>query len=314
MQVSTIIVSYNTFELTVEAIESSVASSPEIQHEIIVVDNNSPDGSGAKLREYFCVGDDDPITIVQLEQNIGFAAANNVGAAHAKGEVLFFLNPDTVVRPATISRLYAFLNEHPEVGALGPYVKNPDGSDQESVGSFVTVSSLIRYFFPSSAVLQRGFSKKPNIPDSTSEVDIVKGCAIAIRREVFDQISGWDESYFLYAEERELCFAAKGLGYKNYFLRTASIVHVGGASTGRENYADQQIIQQKSSLQFLQRHHEPYMIGLNRVLGVLGFGLRATIFPILEFATKKSHYHIRGEAAKKIFLWYVRDYTPDKAL
>ncbi len=313
VHVSTIIVSYNTFNLTVKAIESAIASSPELQHEIIVVDNNSPDDSGSKLRDYFSDRDSNPVTVIRLNKNLGFSGANNVGAAQAKGEVLFFLNPDTEVHPATISKIYAFLTEHDDVGVLGPYVINPGGSDQGSVSSFITVGSLIRFFFPSSAIFQSGFAKKANIPDKTKEVDILKGCAVALRRKVFDQIGGWDESYFLYAEERELCYAAKNLGYKNYFLRSAPIMHIGGASTSLENYAAQQIIQQQSSLQFLQRHHGLFLVVLNRALGVLGFGIRASIFPILELMTKKSHYQLRGQAAKKIFLWYVQDYKPKRA-
>ena len=313
MHVSTIIVSYNTFDLTVTAIESAIDASPEIQHEIIVVDNNSPDRSGPRLQERFNSPDYTAVTIIVLERNSGFSAANNVGATHAKGDVLFFLNPDTIVHSGAISEIHSFLIRHPEVGALGPYVLNPDGSDQESVGSFVSLRSLLRLLIPTSAMFQKGFAKKTVLPASTSEVDIVKGCAIAMRREVYDQIGGWDESYFLYAEERELCFAARERGYQNYFLRSASIVHIGGASTSRENYADQQVIQQRSSLQFMKRHHGRLMVNMNRALGILGFGLRASIFPILKLLTGHSHYDIRGKAAQQLLRWYVWDYSPNRS-
>jgi len=313
VHVSTIIVSYNTFELTVTAIESAIDASPEIQREIIVVDNNSPDNSAARLKEYFFGHEGTPVTIIALAENAGFSGANNVGAKEASGEVLFFLNPDAIVHSGAISELHSFLIRHPEVGALGPYVLNPDGSDQDSVGSFVSLRSLLRFCIPTSAMFQKGFAKKTVLPAATSKVDFVKGCAIAMRREVYDQIGGWDESYFLYAEERELCFATRQRGYQNYFLRSASIVHIGGASTNRENYADQQVIQQRSSLQFMKRHHGRAMVNFNRALGILGFGLRASIFPVLKLLTGQSHYDMRGKAAQQLLRWYVWDYSPSRA-
>jgi len=308
MHVSTIIVSYNTFELTVAAVESAFASAAGLEHEVIVVDNHSPDESGRRLTEHFRSDDRHPFRLIQLADNVGFAAANNVGAPQAAATVLFFLNPDTIVHADAVSKLFHFLDGHPEAGAVGPRVLNRDGTDQVSVGSFVTVGSLFAYFFPLAALGQSQFKRAPNTPASTTEVDVVKGCAVAVRRDVFDRIGGWDESYFLYAEERELCIAAQALGLRNYFLREASITHFGGASTERENYAEQQLIQQRSSLQFIRRHYGPALIGLNRVLGVLGFGVRAAAFPLLRRITGNPDYGRRGEAAGKLFRWYLSEY------
>lgn len=306
MQVSTIIVSYNTLDLTRQAVDSALASSPDIGHEVIVVDNNSPDDSGRILREDY--SQDERVAVVELDKNAGFSAANNVGAERARGEVLFFLNPDTVVHESAIGKLYVFLTTHPKAGIVGPHVLNPDGTDQASVGSFVSIRTLMRHYFPVSALFRRGVMKRPNIPQETTEVDMVTGCAIALRREVFDRVGGWDESYFLYAEERELCYAVKNLGFRNYFLPSASIVHIGGASTSREDYAAQQIIQQKSALQFLRRHHGGVLVHLNRIMGLLGFGTRAILFPVLKHVSDESDYAARGEAARTIFRWFLSDY------
>ena len=109
MDISTIIVSYNTYDLTVEAIRSALLSSPEMKSEVIVVDNNSPDESGRKLSERFA-DQTDLVRIIQREDNVGFSAANNIGASVATGDVLFFLNPDTVVKPGTLQSLHSFFS------------------------------------------------------------------------------------------------------------------------------------------------------------------------------------------------------------
>jgi GT2 family glycosyltransferase len=150
-------------------------------------------------------------------------------------------------------------------------------------------------------------------PESTCEVDIVKGCAIAMRREVFDAIGGWDESYFLYAEERELCKATVGAGYRNYFVRAARIVHFGGRSVKQEDYAGQQIIQQQSALAYLKRHHGRFLVSANRVMGLLGFGTRAVFLSLLGGIIGRPAVSIRGHAARHIFRWFLLDYRcPDR--
>lgn len=309
MQVSTIIVSYNTFDFTRDAIISAQQSSPEIEHEIIIVDNNSPDDSGARLRDHFGPAQNDALRIVEMETNSGFAAANNVGAAMASGEILFFLNPDTLVKPGALAEIYSFIIDRDSVGAVGPHVLNTDGSDQESISSLITVRGLFNHYFPIGALFRTDVSRQVATPKQTTRVDIVKGCAIALRREVFQQVGGWDESYFLYSEEQELCHTLIHSGYQNYFLRPAQIVHFGGASTSQENYASQQIVQHRSALQFLQRHHGGSVVILNRVLGILGFGSRGIIFWLIERFSDNPQFRVRGNAARSLFAWFLLDYS-----
>ena len=307
MDISTIIVSYNTYDLTVEAISSALLSSPEMKSEVIVVDNNSPDESGRKLSERFA-DQTDLVRIIQREDNVGFSAANNIGASVATGDVLFFLNPDTVVKPGTLQSLHSFALSNSAAGAIGPLVLNADGTTQASVGTNLTAASMVKFYFPVSAIFRSSVSKEAISPDATCEVDNVKGCAIAMRRNVFDEIGGWDESYFLYAEERELCYACNLNGYKNYFLPEASIIHYGGASTNLEDYAGQQVVQQQSALRFLERHHARSLILLNRVLGSVGFGIRSLTFGVLSLVTQKPDFKRRGEASRKLFAWFLFEY------
>jgi N-acetylglucosaminyl-diphospho-decaprenol L-rhamnosyltransferase len=309
MDLSSIIVSYNTFELTRTAILSILESSRILAQEVIVVDNNSPDGSGPRLRDHFDTIGETRVRVIDLDTNRGFAAANNLGATHASGDVLFFLNPDTISRDGLADAVYQFLSSRADAGAVGPRVLNEDGTDQASISTFPSVASLLRFYFPVTALFQRLKKDRFMAPKSITEVDVVKGCALAVRREVFDSVGGWDASYFLYSEENEFCLSLQQANFKNFFLPDARVVHLGGASTVREDYAEQQIIQQRSALQFLKRHKSPGFIALNRVLGLLGFGFRGVVFGILALGPGNTDFRLRGQAARRIFRWFMTDYS-----
>jgi GT2 family glycosyltransferase len=309
MDCSTIIVSYNTFELTRKAIASALKAAPGLEHEVIVVDNDSPDQSGKHLQTLFSNDEFSEVTIIINEENRGFARANNQGADEASGDVLFFLNPDTVVHDEAIRTIYDFIDQNPAAGAVGPRVLNADGTVQSSVSSKVSPTSVIAHHLPLDALIP-GQNEWRNTPTEITAVDIVKGCALAVRREVFDTVGKWDESYFMYAEERELCYAIQEAGFTNYYLPKASITHFGGASS-EENYADQQLLHHRSAIQFLERHHSPTIRAVHRTTGIIGFGLRAVVFRILRYLRPNSGRNLqrRGEAATKLFWWFLLDYS-----
>ena len=310
MDCSTIIVSYNTFALTRAAVETALAAADGLAHEVIVVDNHSPDDSAARLRTAFPATEHPNIHILANTENAGFSKANNQGAARAQGTVLFFLNPDTLAHGQTVRTLFDFLTSHPEAGAAGPHVLNADGTDQPSTASFMTVRGILRHHLPVGSLLRGKDRRQDVIPSTTQPVDIVNGCALALRREAFDAVGGWDTSYFMYAEEAELCYALRQAGYTNYFVREAQITHYGGAST-EDRYAAQQIVQQRSALQFLRRHHGRWFVGWYRLTGVLGFGFRALLFPLLR-RLRPQHaaaYRRRGQAATTLFRWFLFDFS-----
>lgn len=310
MDCSTIIVSYNTFDLTREAVSTALAAAGGLAHEVIVVDNDSPDDSAARLRAAFPEPAHPNVHIVANAENAGFGKANNQGAALARGDALFFLNPDTVVHGKAIRVLFDYLTAHPDAGAIGPRVFNPDGTDQPSTSSFLTARRILRHHVPLGALLRGKDRRQDVIPPTSQPVDIVKGCALALRRAAFDAVGGWDESYFMYSEEAALCFALREAGYTNYFVREALITHYGGVSTW-DNYAEQQVVQQRSALHFLRSHHTAGLIALYRITGVLGFGLRALLFPMLTRLRPQgtSDYRRRGQAAAALFRWFLFDYS-----
>ena len=309
MDVSVIIVSYNTFELTREAIATSFSATPDLDVEVIVIDNNSPDQSAARLRKAFPASSY-ALTIIENEDNRGFAAANNQGVVVSKGQWLFFLNPDTVVHNNAINVLVAFLKAHQEAGAVGPRVFNTDGSDQVSVAFFTNAWRILRHHLPVLSFIKGQDKREDLIPENTRPVDVVKGCAIMMHKDIFNQIGGWDENYFMYSEETELCLALQKAGYTNYFVREATITHHGGQSS-MDYYAKQQVVQQRSALRFLQRHHGVPTRLVHRSSGVIGFGVRALVFPMLAAVRRNnaSSYKLRGEAASKLFRWFLFDYS-----
>jgi len=307
MDCSTIIVSYNTFDLTQAAVEAALAAGGGLAHEVIVVDNNSPDGSGPRLRDAFPEAAHPNVHVLENTENAGFSKANNQGAARAQGRVLFFLNPDTVAHGQAVRTLFDFLTAHPEAGAVGPHVLNADGTDQPSTAAFPTARGILVHHLPLGSLLRGKDRRQDAIPPATEPVDIVIGCALALRRDAFDAVGGWDESYFMYKEETELCRALREAGYVNYFVREAQITHYGGASTW-DTYAEQQIVQQRSVLQFMRRHYSRWFVAWYRLTGALGFGLRAMLFPLLERLRPHgaSDYRRRGQAAATLFRWFLR--------
>ncbi len=310
MDCSTIIVSYNTFALTREAVETALAAAPGLAHEVIVVDNHSPDESAARLRAAFPEAAHPNVHVVANAENAGFGKANNQGAALAQGDVLFFLNPDTVVHGQAIGTLYDFLTAHPDAGAIGPRVFNPDGTDQPSTSFFLTAWRMLRHHLPVGSLLRGQDRRQDAIPPTSQPVDIIKGCALALRRAAFDAVGGWDESYFMYSEEAELCFALQEAGFTNYFVREAEIIHYGGVSSW-DHYAEQQVVQQRSALYFLRRHHSAGLIVFYRITGLLGFGLRALLFPILTRLRPQAapDYRRRGQAAAVLFRWFLSGFN-----
>lgn len=309
MDCSTIIVSYNTFELTRAAILSALESGSSINHEVVVVDNTSPDNSFARLQEVFPQTDYRNVHIIGGERNLGFSAANNEGARRATGRVLFFLNPDTLVHDYAVPKLVTLLDENPDIGAVGPRVLNTNGTDQYSVLPFTTIGELLRHRIPLTAILSSSSRRDDPIQKKSGRVDIVKGCALAIRREAFDMVGGWDESYFMYSEEAELCWRLRSQGLSTYFLREATITHHGGAAS-RDQYVEHQLMAAQSTLKFLQRHGSPRLLITNRLTGVLGFGTRAALFPLLALLrpSDSNEYRLRGRAAFALWRWYLLKY------
>ena len=229
MELSIIIVNWNTRNLLVQCLNSIYQTVETVEMEVWVVDNGSTDGSDAAAVERF------PETkFVQNKVNVGFAKANNQALNTAAGRYYLLLNPDTQVSKGAVEKLISFMDAHPEAGGAGAQLINSDGSKQNSIANFPSLAtellnkSLLRWLFP------RQFPGKERNYSESVEVDSVIGACMMVRREVLAQVGLLDEDYFLFLEETDWCYRMKRAGWKVYHVPQAEVYHFQGKSAEME--------------------------------------------------------------------------------
>jgi N-acetylglucosaminyl-diphospho-decaprenol L-rhamnosyltransferase len=256
-----VIVNYNTRELLRACLESVLA---EGVAEVVVVDNASRDGSAAMVREDFPA-----VRLIAREDNPGFGAGANQGIAACAAPHALLLNSDTRLEPGAATALARYLDENPRAGIVGPRLLNPDGTLQSSCFPFLTpfnVLALNTYVNRAVRALPRFRSTWRGTPRRAG--CWVKGAALAIRREAFAAVGGFDEVYFMYAEELDLCQRVLAAGWEVHYAPAASVVHVEGASTSQARHA--MTAQLFASLElFYRRHYTPGALTRLRLVVVL---------------------------------------------
>ena len=263
-EVSILVVSYNTRELTLAAIGSAAAET-HVAHEIIVVDNASADGSAAAIAAHSTSP-----RVVALGDNIGFARANNVAARAATGDYLLLLNPDTIVRDGAIDKLLAFARANPQAQIWGGRTLFADGRLNPSScwrrmtlwNLFCRASGLTGIFAGSSIFNGEAMAGWPR--DTVREVDIVSGCFLLVRRDFWQRLGGFDPTFFMYGEEADLCLRARALGARPMITPEATIVHFGGASEATRSSKMVRLLAAKTTL--IDRHMSPITRPVARAL------------------------------------------------
>ena len=236
MDISVIIVNYNVKDFLVQCLNSVHIALQGIDSEIIVIDNNSTDGS----KEYFSDKYSD-VYFDWLPNNIGFGAANNIGIQQSKGKYVLLLNPDTIVHELTLKHMLDYMNSHIDTGIAGCRVLNADGSFQIACrrgfpspwASFCKLFGL-QSLFPSSK-LCAGYNLTYKSIYETYEVDALIGAFMFCRREVLEQIHGFDTDFFMYGEDLDLCYRAQLSGWKVTYVHEPTIIHFKGESTKRSS-------------------------------------------------------------------------------
>ncbi len=229
--VSAIIVNWNTKDLLRECLRSLLQFAAPLLTDIIVVDNASVDGSAEMVRREF-----PQVQLLANERNIGYAAANNQGAALARGRYLLLLNPDAQVRPDAVERLVTFAEAHPEAGLVAPKLVYPDGRCQPSLRSFPTPAALLfaslglDKLFPRSRLFGR-YRMSWFTYDRAVEVDQPMASAWLVRKEAWEHVGGMDETMPIFFNDVDFCWRVKKAGWRIYFLPDAVVVHHHGAST-----------------------------------------------------------------------------------
>ncbi len=264
---SIIIVSYNTKEMTLEAI-ASARRETETPHEIIVVDNASSDGSAEAIAEAF-----PDVTLFAETTNHGFAPAHDVARPAVRGRWMLLLNPDTITKDRAIDNLMAFAGRRPKAGIWGGRTLFADGSlNHTSCWRRMSLWTLICRFTGLSGVFKNSSLFNPEAyagwaRDTERQVDIVTGCFLLIETETWDKLGGFDPAFVMYGEEADLCLRAGALGYRPRITPEATIVHYGAASEPVE--ADRTIRVLRAKMELIRRHFSP----ATRWLGVTLFRL-----------------------------------------
>lgn len=248
-EVTIIVVSYNTRELTVRAIETLFENAGDANFRLVVWDNASADGSADAIAERF-----PDVELIRSADNIGFARANNAIAETAKTEWLLLLNPDTETHPRAVENLLEFGKATPSAGIVGGQTVFPDGSlniascwNTMSIWSlFCSATGLARMFKDTSFFNPEGIGGWKR--DSVREVDVVVGCFLLIRTELWQRLGGFSPRYFMYGEEHDLCLRARKLGYRPMITPDARIMHLVGASSSKREDKVLRLLKSKATL------------------------------------------------------------------
>lgn len=240
---SIIILNYNTKNLTLEAIKSIEKNYPQElasgEYEVIIADNASPDDSLNAFKEYKKHTKIKSFLVLDNKKNLGFSAGNNEAVPYAHGRYVLFLNPDTLMQSNTLPYLIKFLDNHPDAGAATCKIVSPNGElDRNCLRGFPTPWNAFCHFsgigklFPGirlfSGYLQSGWRDTNKLQD----VDAIEGAFIMLSKKVGGQIGWFDEDYFFYGEDLQMCFDIHKAGYKIYYVPEVNIIHYSGASTG----------------------------------------------------------------------------------
>lgn len=271
-RVDVVVVSYNSSRTLRDCVEP-LSAEPSIN--VIVVDNASQDGSTATLSDLL-------LTRLNLERNYGFAYGCNRGWEAGSSPYVLFLNPDARLDPGSVLRLASVLDDHPSSGLVAPRIMEPGGSLELSIRRFPRLRStysraiFLHRVFPHSSWADEDVWD-PNVYESPREVEWVSGACMLVRRAALARIGGWDEGFFHYGSDVDLCRRLWSAGYRIRFEPAVTAVHIGGVSAPRPHLRP---LMAASRVRYARKHQRPPGVFLER----LGLALEELTHSVL---TKK---------------------------
>jgi GT2 family glycosyltransferase len=281
MKLSVVIICWNDLKVILDCISSVYAETSGIDYEIIVADNASSDGSVAAIREHF-----PKVRIVENPENAGFGKGNNAGIRVAEGEYILILNPDTIVRDRALDKLVDYAARHPEGGAFGCRVLNPDGSVQLSAHPLPTLwTSLIKALglrWPGR--LWAGFCSDsyPNWDGrSERQIGFQGGCCLLVRGQHLKELGGFDERFFHQYEDADLCRRIRDSGRPILFFPGAEITHIGGQNRGTYSIKVE-LETERSKYRYFYKYYDARGVVWIRKISILGLALRSAACRILN--------------------------------
>jgi len=308
--VSVIIVTRNTRDLTLAAVRSVLERRDGLSVEVTVVDNGSTDGTADALRTEF-----PGIRCLRSETNLGFAKAVNRAARESNGDFPLLLNSDAVLRPGALAAAVEWMRAHPRCGVTGAQLLNADGSRQNSIANFPTLAtellnkSLLRRMLP------HRYPGKEQIFDSAVEVETVIGAFMLVRRELWDLLGGLDERFFFFVEETDFCFQARKQGWMVMHLPHVFVSH-GRGQSAKQVLPAARVEYWRSRYAYFQKNHGL----LTRLVLRIGLAVRllvdwfAAVCAVGFTLGRSERWRSRLEVYSVLVWWHLRGCPADTGL
>lgn len=304
MDVSVCIVNWNTKELLANCIKSLQEKTTGVSYEVIIVDNNSADGSSDMVRQRY-----PQCKLVASKENLGFGRGNNRGLQEATGKYIFYLNPDTVLATNALYGMFQYMESNPDAGAVGCRLLNQDRSIQFTCArTFPTLFNqfcdlmLLNRLFPKYKLFSTIEMSYWNHRDSR-DIDCLSGACIFTRRDVVNTLKGFDENFFMYAEDVDLCYRIRKEGWKLHYLATEEIYHLEGQSSKkRSQKLFSFIVMRESNQIFFSKHYGKVNSYLYRALMFTGALFRMLVAALSVLELRQNRLSKQGR--KDIYLKY----------
>ena len=300
MDLSIIIVNWNSAAFLRKCLGTIYGRSRQLQFEVIVIDNASFDGARQMVETEF-----PDVTFLESGANLGFAGANNAAFDRSSGRNILFLNPDTEILGAALDTMVSTLDSSPAAGIVGCKLLNFDGTVQTScIQTFPTVwnqlldAEFLRSLFPHARIW--GTAPLGKDGQAPVGVEVVSGACLMIKRTVFEKVGRFSTAYFMYAEDADLCYKVKRAGWSVEYLGSIQVVHHGGGSFGVKQSRLAAVMMRQSLYEFIRRRQGSYQAALYRISMMIAASIRLFLLGA-AFVLTVGLYHpgsIRNAAGK----------------
>jgi len=307
MKLSIIILCWNDLKVIGDCLKSIYAATHSTDFEVIVSDNGSSDGSIEFIRENY-----PQVRLIENGSNLRFAKANNVGIRVSRGEYVLILNPDTIIHEAALDKIVTFADRHPEAGAFGCRVLNADGSYQGCIRPFPSIRSewIAALHLNSLAYLSDWFQPGKYVGwkgDTERVVGWLAGCFILVRGDLLKRLGGFDEQFFYYHEDMDLCRRVWEAGYSILYTPEVQITHLGGVSTSKRfppiGFA---LDGQVTRYRYYYKHSGARGVRRARRVMLASLALRRTGLSLIQLVRPTERRAAHLEFLRTLFTWNLR--------